>query len=90
MFTDAVAHTGALIDILLALFCGTILAFGVWILRNPVAFWDQFNPYLKPYGRSTLILGRVIGSHWTFSAASACIILVGNAIRASLLHHWVR
>jgi hypothetical protein len=90
MFADAIAHTGALIDILLALVCGGILAFGLRILRNPVAFWDQFNPYLKPYGRSTLILGRVIGSLWTFSAASACIILVGNAVRASLLHHWVR
>ena len=90
MFADTIAHTGALIDLLLAAFCLGILVFGIWILRNPVAFWDQFNPYLRPYGRPTLILGRVIGSLWAVSAVSACVILIGNAARASVNHHWIR
>ena len=89
MFLDSVARSGALVNFLLAGVCFGILILGVWIARNPGPFWDQFNPYLKPYGRFTLALGRVIGSLWAFGAVFGCAILVGNAIRAGLSHHWI-
>ena len=90
MNLEALAHAGALVDLLLFITCFVILRAGLWICRNPVGFWDQFNPYLKPYGQFTLVLGRVIGSLWALGAALGCVVLIGNAIRESLLHHWVR
>jgi len=90
MNLGALAHVGALVDLLLFVTCFSILLAGLWICENPVRFWDQFNPYLKPYGQFTLALGRVIGSLWAFGAALGCIVLIGNAIRESLRHHWVR
>lgn len=84
-----IANAGALPDLLLAVACSGVLVLGTWMLRNPAAFWDHFNPYLKPYGRFTLVLGRVVGSLWAFGAVLGCIILVGNAIRAGLHHHWI-
>ena len=89
MSFDFLWNAGALLDFLLTAACFGILLLGIWILRNPAAFWDQFNPYLKPYGWFTLILGRVIGSLWASGAVFGCIILVGNAIRAGLHHHWL-
>lgn len=83
-------HAGVLADLVVATACFGILVLGVWISRNPSAFWDQFNPYLKPYGRFTLRLGRVIGSLWSFGATFGCIIALGNAIRDGLHHHWLR
>lgn len=77
-------------DLVLLATCFSILLGGLWIFKNPVGFWDQFNPYLKPYGRITLALGRVIGSLWAFGAALGCIILIGNVIREGLHHHWIR
>ncbi|HWC16226.1 MAG TPA: hypothetical protein VG498_04400 [Terriglobales bacterium] len=87
---DLVAHAGVLVDVLLFATCFVILLGGLWIYKNPVGFWDQFNPYLRPYGRLTLALGKVIGSLWAFGAVLGCIVLIGNAIRQSLHHHWIR
>lgn len=70
--------------------CFTVLLTGVCIFRNPAGFWDQFNPYLKPYHRLTLALGKIIGSLWALGATVGCFIFIGNAIRASLQHHWMR
>ena len=83
-------HAGVLVDLGLAVACFGILALGIWILRNPEAFWDQFNPYLKPYGSFTLRLGRAIGSLWSLGAVLGCIIAVGNAVRDAMNHHWFR
>ena len=83
-------HTGVLIDVLLLAVCSAILVLGIWIAKNPAAFWDQFNPFLKPYNRFTLRLGRVIGSLWTIGAVAGCILFVGNAIQAGLHHRWLR
>jgi hypothetical protein len=70
--------------------CFGVLVFGVLIYRNPVLFWDQFNPYLKPYSRFTIAIGKLIGSLWAAGATLGCIALAGNAIRESLHHHWLR
>lgn len=83
------AQAGVVADLAaFATFFG-LLAFGYWSARNPVLFWDQFNPYLKPYGRLTLALGRLIGSLWALGAALACVITFGDALRALLQHHWI-
>jgi len=87
---DQLFRAGALMDVALSMICFTVLVAGVWIWRNPAEFWDQFNPYLKPYQRATLVLGKVIGSLWAFGATLGCVVLVGNAIRESLRHHWIR
>jgi hypothetical protein len=87
---DLLFRAGALVDLLLCAICFAVLLTGVWIWRNPAGFWDQFNPYLQPYHRATLVLGKVIGSLWAFGAALACVVLIGNAIRESLRHHWIR
>jgi hypothetical protein len=86
---DSLSNAAALPDFLLASACLGILMLGIWILRNPAAFWDQFNPYLKPYGALTLLLGRTIGSLWAFGAVFGCVMLLGNAVRAGLQHHWI-
>ena len=86
---DVFFRAGALIDLLLCAACLAILFGGLWIVRNPENFWDQFNPYLKPYHRATLALGKVIGTLWAFGAALGCVVLIGNAIRESLRHHWI-
>jgi hypothetical protein len=88
MIPDSLMHAGLLVDLELAAACFGILMLGVWICRNPGAFWDQFNPYLKPYRRTTLGLGRVIGWLWSFGAVLGCIIAVGNAVRDGMRHHW--
>jgi hypothetical protein len=90
MIPDFLMHAGVLVDLILATACFGILVLGVWIYRNPGAFWDQFNPYLKPYGHFTLGLGRVIGSLWSFGAILGCIIAVGNAVRHGVHHHWLK
>ena len=77
-------------SVLFSAVCLTVLMTGIWILRNPAGFWDRFNPYLKPYHHVTLVLGRIIGSLWAFGAALGCVVFIGNAIRASLQHHWIR
>jgi hypothetical protein len=84
-----VAHAGVLGNLLLAAVCFAVLWLGLWMVRYPSAFWDQFNPYLKPYSRSVIFLGRVIGSLWAAGAVSGCILLFGNAIRAGLNRHWM-
>jgi len=86
---DFLFRAGAVIDLALCAVCFGILVAGVWIWRNPSEFWDQFNPYLKPYQLGTLVLGRVIGCLWAFGAALGCVVLIGNAIRESLRHHWM-
>jgi len=88
MIPDSLMHAGLLVDLELATACFGILVLGVWICRHPAAFWDQFNPYLKPYRRLTLGLGRVIGSLWSFGAICGFVIAVGNAVRDGLHHHW--
>jgi len=90
MNPDSLMPAGMVVDLVLAFACLAILALGVWICRNPGAFWDQFNPYLKPYGRFALGLGRVIGSLWSFGAVLGCIIAMGNAVRDAIRHHWLR
>ena len=90
MLPDALLHTGVVTDLLLFAVCFGILVLGIWIARYPAAFWDQFNPFLKPYNHFTLGLGRVIGSLWTVGAVSGCILFVGNAIQAGLHHRWLR
>jgi hypothetical protein len=87
---DVFLRAGALINVFSCAVCFAVLAMGVWMFRNPAGFWDQFNPYLKPYHRVTLILGKIIGSLWAFGAAFGCFVFIGNAIRASLNHHWIR
>jgi hypothetical protein len=84
------AHAGVLVDLLLASGCFVVLVLGIWIFRNPGAFWDEFNPYLRPYGRFSLGLGRLIGSLWSFGAIFGCILALGNAIRAGVHHHWLK
>jgi len=86
---EAFSHVGALADLFFLITCFAVLRAGLWIYRNPVGFWDQFNPYLKPYGIFTLALGKLIGSLWAFGAALGCILFTGNAIRESLRHHWL-
>ena len=73
-------------DLLLAAIVFGIFLLGGWVVRHPAAFWDRFNPYLKPYGKVTLALGRAIGALWAFGAALGCIILVGNAVRDAGRH----
>jgi hypothetical protein len=87
---DALLHAGALLDVLVSAGCFMILLIGLWIARNPAAFWDRFNPYLKPYSRFTLRLGRLIGSLWAVGAVAGCILFIGNAIQAGIHHHWFR
>jgi len=89
MLADFIANAGALLDLLFLGVCLSVLLLGVWISRNPVAFWDQFNPFLKPYSRFTLGLGRAIGFLWAFGAGCGCIVVVGGAVRAGIHHHWV-
>jgi hypothetical protein len=89
MLPDALMHAGALVELLLALGCAAIFVLGIWITRNPAGFWDQFNPYLKPYSRFTLGLGRLIGSLWAAGAFLGCILFIGNAIQAGLHHRWI-
>lgn len=88
MLPDSLLHAGMLVELALAASCFGILFLGIWIFCNPVTFWDQFNPYLKPYTRFTLALGRVIGSLWVSGAVFGCILLLGNAVRAGLRHRW--
>jgi len=83
------AHAGAIADFAGFGFCAGILILGYWIVRDPVLFWEQFNPYLKPYGSLTLALGRAIGSLWAFGAAFGCVITFGDGVRAIFGHHWV-
>jgi hypothetical protein len=83
------AHAGVVADLAVFGACFAILAFGYWSAWNPVLFWDQFNPYLKPYSRLTLALGRLIGSLWAFGAALACVVTLGDAVRALVQHHWI-
>jgi len=90
MIPNSLMHIGVMADLALATACFGILVLGIWICRNPGAFWDQFNPYLKPYGRFTLGLGRMIGSLWSFGAVFGCIIAVGNAVRDGMQHHWLK
>lgn len=90
MSFDGLLRAGALLNVLFSAMCFAVLVTGVWIFRNPVGFWDQFNPYLKPYHRLTLALGKLIGSLWAFGAALGCFVFIANAIRASLQHHWIR
>lgn len=87
---DSLMHAGALVDLLLFAGCFAILLLGLWIARNPAAFWDHFNPYLQPYGRFTLGLGRVIGSLWALGAVAGCVLFVGNAIQAAMRHRWIK
>jgi len=88
MIPDSLMHAGLLVDLELATACFGILLLGIWIFRKPGAFWDQFNPYIKPYGRFTLRLGRVIGSLWSFGAVCGCVIALGNAVRDGMHHVW--
>ena len=90
MSFDGLLRAGALLNVLFSAMCFAVLVTGVWIFRNPVGFWDQFNPYLKPYHRLTLALGKLIGSLLAFGAALGCFVFIANAIRASLQHHWIR
>lgn len=90
MLPNSILQAGALLDVLLFAACGMILILGLWIARNPAAFWDQFNPYLSPYSKTTLNLGRVIGSLWTCGAVCGCVLFVGSAVRAGLDHRWIR
>jgi hypothetical protein len=90
VLSEALLHTGVLVNILLSGVSVSVLLLGLWIWRDQVAFWDQFNPYLKPYSRFTLRLGRVIGSLWAFGAIVGCILFLGNAVQAALQHHWIR
>jgi hypothetical protein len=86
---DAVFHFGVVVDLLFLAFSVGILVWGVWIAKDPTGFWNQFNPFLKPYSSLTLCLGRVIGSLWALGAASACLLFLGNAIQAGLHHQWL-
>ncbi|PYY01067.1 MAG: hypothetical protein DMG64_15550 [Acidobacteria bacterium] len=90
MIPDSLMHAGVLVDLGLATVCFAILALGIWIWRNPEAFWNEFNPYLKPHRSFTLSLGRVIGSLWSFGAVLGCIITIGNAVRDGVHHHWLK
>ena len=90
MSFDLLLRAGALIDVFFCAVCFAVLVTGVWIIRNPAGFWDQFNPYLKPYHSLILALGKIIGALWAFGAALGCFVFIGNAIRASLQHHWIR
>jgi hypothetical protein len=87
---NALLHAGVLIDLLLCAACFGILLLGLWIARHSAAFWDQFNPYLKPYSRLTLALGQLIGSLWAIGAVFGCVLFMGNAIQAGLHHHWIK
>jgi ABC-type transport system involved in multi-copper enzyme maturation permease subunit len=89
MPAEWLATAGAVTDSIVFAICAGILLFGCWVIRNPVLFWEQFNPYLKPYGRATLALGRMIGSLWALGAALGCVITFGDAVRATLHHHWM-
>jgi hypothetical protein len=87
---EAILHAGVFLDVLLLAACAAILILGLWTLRHPATFWEQFNPYLRPYGRFTLVLGRMIGSLWACGAALGCILFIGNAVKAGLDHRWIR
>lgn len=89
MVPDVIAHAGVLINILLAAACFGVLLFGVWMARDPHAFWNTFNPFLKPYSQFTLRLGLVIGLLWIVGAVCGWLIVCGNAVRAGLHHHWI-
>ena len=90
MSFEVLFRAGALINLVFSAICFAVLVTGVWIFRHPAGFWDQFNPYLKPYHRLTLVLGKLIGSLWALGAAVGCFVFIGSAIRASLQHHWIR
>jgi hypothetical protein len=81
-----ISQPTATADLLLASLVFGVFLLGSWIVRNPARFWDQFNPYLKPYGKTTLALGRTIGALWAFGAVLGCLVLVGNAIRDAGRH----
>jgi hypothetical protein len=87
---DVLFRAGALASVLFSLMCFAVLITGVWVFHNPADFWDQFNPYLKPYHRLTLALGKLIGTLWAFGAALGFFVFIANAIRASLQHRWIR
>lgn len=86
---DFIAHAGVLVNAVLGGLCLGICLLGVWTWRDPAAFWDQFNPFLKPYSRLTLTLGRVIGFLWAAGAVCGCLVVFGNALRAGINHHWI-
>lgn len=90
MSFDVLLREGALVDVFFCAVCFAVLVTGIWIFRNPEGLWDHFNPYLKPYHRLTLVLGKIIGSLWAFGAALGCFLFMGSAIRALLQHHWIR
>lgn len=90
MLPEAILHAGVLFDVLLLGACIAILMLGLWTVRHPAAFWEQFNPYLRPQGTITLALGRVIGSLWASGAALGCVLFIGNAVKAALDHRWIR
>lgn len=61
--------------VLFLLLCG-LAVLGRWTYRNPEAFMDRFNPYMKPYGRMTLAIAKFAGGLWFAGAIVGCISLI--------------